>query len=415
VSTRNFGIVGLLAFAVAASIACFDGQGDPETGGAAAVEEACPTRGTASLDTKQPTPSELLNLVGAALSCPDHVAHIEARVKQRAEAEPATVEYWLDLRDGVLRIRSDPGVRYDSEQIANDDGVFRRDSDDKPAEKTDYSPLCFEYGEPLLAYLVDEECFFLGLGPDLSVDTGEYADKNALVLRSRQLFPAGPDEDDGLIEYDSRAFVDPDTFVILGTSVQGSFEGQLIGAESIEAAYELEFVSRASLDAGFFEPSSIGYVEPNTEADALLGALYWLGETLAGSGGFSDLRLDDIWSPTRAVAAGEYIGIVYYESDVALHEYDVSKMDDASLRYWQNPSFGGCLAETVEVDLADGRGVIWGKGRESNGTCGPATHYEARVFFEETIVSIITSENTGAEFDSVAGMEHVMRALKRRI
>ena len=93
-------------------------------------------------------------------------------------------------------------------------------------------------------------------------------------------------------------------------------------------------------------------------------------------------------------------------------------MDSASMRYWQNFDLilDECLAETVEVDLGDARGVIWGKAREANedGTCGPATHYEARVFFEETIVTIITSENTGAEFDSVDGMERIIRGLKRR-
>jgi hypothetical protein len=294
--------------------------------------------------------------------------------------------------------------------------VFSRDSDESPAEKTDQLPLCSDYDEPLLPYLVDDECFFLGWGPGVSVESGEYDGRKALVLRSEQIFPAGPDEEDGIVVYDSRVYIDPDTFVLVGTLVEGNFEGSSF--DEFDAAYELEFVPRASLDSDFFEPSSIGYVEPNAELQNLRGTLYWLGETLPASNGFSELTIDDVWFPERAPVSDHYVGIIYYEPDVALHEYDVAKMDSDSIRYWRDVSLfrGECLAETVEVNLGDARGIIWGKARKANGggTCGPATHYEGRAFFEETIVTIITSENTGAEFDSVEGMEHVIRGLKPR-
>jgi hypothetical protein len=158
-------------------------------------------------------------------------------------------------------------------------------------------------------------------------------------------------------------------------------------------------------------------MQPVAEIDELEGTLYWLGETLPASDGFSELTIDDVWSPERAVEPGDYIGIVYYEPDVALHEYDAANMSQEARDYFEDLFLvlDECIAETIEVDLGHGRGVIWGKGREGeDGACGTTTHYEARAFFEETIVSVFTSENTGAEFDSAEGLERIIRGLKRR-
>jgi hypothetical protein len=366
------------------------------------------------------TPREVLDRLASALTCPGHVAHLTARVDRAHEIGPgsARVEFWLDVANGVLRIHSGPDVRYAPVQIANDDGIFRRYRDDETAEKSDLSPLCSEYSDPLLPYLIDDECFFLGWGPTASIGAGEYSSEPAVVLRTQQLFPYGPDEEDGIVEYDTRVYVDPDTFVLRGMTNEGTLEGHALPNERFAEDFELDFVPLSSLAQDFFDPASIGYVQPVSELDELEGTPYWLGETLPESDGFAKLRFDDVWSPERAVDPGSYIGIVYYQPDVALHEYAVERFGKDEMRYWQEIDLilSECLAETVEIELEGAHAIIWGKAREENndGTCGPATHYEARVFFEETMVTVITSENTGAEFDSLEGMEHVIRGLKPR-
>jgi hypothetical protein len=187
--------------------------------------------------------------------------------------------------------------------------------------------------------------------------------------------------------------------------------------EKFAVAYEVDFVPFSSLASDFFEPSSIGYVEPIAELDEVEGSFYWLGESLPAGDGFSELRIDDAWEPGANLRPTDYIGIIYYEPDVALHEYDAANMSQEARDYFEELFLvlDECIAETIEVDLGHGRGVIWGEGREAaDGTCGPATHYVGRAFFEETMVTVITSENTGAEFDSAEGMERVLRGLKRR-
>jgi len=363
------------------------------------------------------TPGAVLNLLAEALSCPGHVAHVTAQIDDGLEADARTIEYWLDIEKGAVRILGSDGSDA-PELIANDEGEFRRYLDEDRVEKSDPSPLCSTYSESLLSYLIDTECFFFFAGPGLSVKAGEHDGRPAVVLRSQRPFPAGPDEEDGIVEYDVRVYIDPETFLLLAAVGEGTFEGHSLPTEEFAAMYEVDFVPLDLLASDFFDPSSIGYVEAITRLDGLQGTLYWLGETLPATGGLSELRIDDVWSPERAVQPGDYIGIIYYEPDVALHEYDVAKMDGDGRKYWQDffLILDECLAETVEIDLGGARGVIWGKSNKENedGTCGPPTHYEARVFFDETIVTIITSENTGAEFDSVEGMEHVIRALKRR-
>ena len=420
---RNAAIAGLVTLAIVALTACGESGGErprsnrqqaPTTAAEGSCGAAQSIEGTVD-DLRR---REVLNRLASALTCPGHVAHLTARVEggPGVEPGPATVEFWLDVGNGALRIDSGRDARYAPVQIANNDGMFRR-YDDDVAEKADHSPLCSEYyDEPLLPYLIDDECFFLGWGPAVSVEAGEYNGGQAIVLRTEQLFPYGPDEEDGIVEFDTRVYFDPDTFVLLGVTNEGALEGHALPNEKFAADFELEFIPLSSLPPDFFDPASIGYVQPVRELDDLAGTLYWLGEILPAENGFSELRLDDAWAPGPSLQPTEYIGIIYYEPDVALHEYAMAKIED--MHYWEDIGLilDECLAETVEVDLADARGIIWGKARERNddGSCGPATHYEARVFFDETMVTIITPENTAAEFDSLEGMEHVIRALKRR-
>jgi hypothetical protein len=409
----------LAALVVFALTACNDAHSDREQVRTVAEQGSCPARRAASSQAgEELRPREVLSRLADALRCPGHVAHVMARVEHGTEAGPAAIEYWLDIENGALRIHSRSEGSYTPLQIVNDEGEFRRDSDDDRAEKSELSEFCSGYTETLLSYLIDIECVFFSSGPGLSVEAAEYDSRPAVVLRSQRLFPYGPDEEDGIVEFDARLYVDPDTFAPLGASIEGTLESHALRNEKVAATYELDFIPLGSLASDFFEPSSIGYVEPIAELDGLKGTLYWLGENLPASDGFSELRIDDVWSPERSVEPGEYIGIIYYEPDVTLHEYDVAKMDNDSMRYWQDVFLilDECLAETLEVDLGGAHGVIWGTSRKESedGTCGPATHYEARVFFEETIVTIITSENTGAEFDSADGMERIMRGLKRR-
>jgi hypothetical protein len=417
---RTATIAALASLAVLALTGCGEPRSerprsDREQDRPIVVEGSCGEKQTTTGTVDDLTRRQVLDRFAAALSCPGHVAHLTARAEHGADAEQAAVEYWLDIENSALRIHSGPETYYAPLQIVNDDGVFRRHSDDDRAEKNDHSPICSEYGEPLLPYLVDDECFFLGWGSDVSVESGEYNGRQAVVLRTQQLFPYGPDEEDGIVEYDTRVYFDGDTFVLLGVTNTGTLEGQSLPNEKFSVAYDVDFVALDSLEPDFFDPASIGYVQPVDQLDDLEGTLYWLGETLPASDGFSELGLDGVWMPQEPIEPGGYIGIVHYKPDVDLHEYTMPGPED--MHYWLSPPrSGACLSETVEIEVGSARAIIWGTSREENddGSCGPATHYEARVFFEETMVTVITSENTGAEFDSLEGMEHVIRNLKRR-
>lgn len=369
------------------------------------------------------TPSQLIDRIADALTRPGSAAHITARyvVSDGLQTTSATEESWLDLAHGVSHVTTEPsgGEDFGDPQnvIVVGGSQYLNYGGDREVERIS-APDCLGKGRSVLARFIellsynDSDCLFFNGGFQTSVDpTADLSGKDVLTLQATGGV-AGPDE--GVFsEIAYRLLVDPNTFFPLAASV--SVDSSIGGnrqREQVDVSFALEFVPLETLASGFFDPASIGYVQPVLKLNDLEGVIYWLGEELPAADGYPALTLDSVWNPERAVEPGAYIGILDYDPDLALHEYVSGNLD-----FWREPQLAGdCLVETVNLDLDGVPAVIWGETfKTDDSSCGSvATHWEARVFFPETIVSAFTSENTEAPLDSREALEYVIRHLTRQ-
>ncbi len=374
--------------------------------------------------------ADLVDRMAAALTCAGPLAHIAVTVEsERAgEIESAQGDYWIDMSRAVAREEpiDERGSIEPEAKIIRDDGVYyTRDNGDPEREPP---PDCLGKHLVVISALIDVDCLIFGSGAfHVELEGGaSFNGRTAISAMAAGYFPGGPDEED-VVDLVYTLYIDAATYLPLGTVLEYHYVYSPQVRERTETTFDVTFVPASTVAADFFEPSSVGYLEPDplAELDGLDGKIYWLGEEFDGTGDLPALVLDGTWSPAGLAPElqedNTYIGIVYYRDaedpfgiDVALHEY---YNDPASVAYFREPTLisGECLAERREVEISEGEAFVYGIAhRRDSSECGEATHYVARAFFEESHVTIIVDENTDHPFDSAEAMEHLLRGLRRR-
>jgi hypothetical protein len=214
---------------------------------------------------------------------------------------------------------------------------------------------------------------------------------------------------DETYETTTRSYFDPETYLPLGTTQEGTLDVGTIHPVSSDIPVEYNFVRLDTLPHDFFDPVALGYVEedPMDDLDALEGPVYWLGREFEGGDGFPALVLDDV------------------HGDEMVYRPASGDPPFLAVRInLQGSSPSGPCVETREIVLDDRRATIYASHHDvslgRDGRCLPADKYSAVVRFDDAFVEVdAPTTNTGSggvrsAYDSEEGIDLLIRSLKRR-
>ena len=426
----------LLVAANVALVACRGSTGGPSFGDGGPCPNKTPPAVPSDADM---TVEELTDLVAEAITCPGYAFHM--RSVGQYEAGPyssySETEAWIDMQRGVgrveqlFRITSDEalaeaataeaeaddeeyGLEFRSTGISLSDGRYSSRQDEEQAEK----------GSPSTCHGPGREALWLVLpcfdGPlqdfEISIDpNGSYNGREAIAFVAEGE-SSGSDE----TYYTTRhMFFDSETLLPLSVIVEGTLDIGEIHPVQSDIPFEHEFVPLDSLPLDFFDPASIGYVEPDPaeieEPLDRLETVYWLGREFEGSDEYPALALYDVFSGDIMYRpADDEFGRIYVS---------ISQMPWTGAVF-PDPGRGGDRCnETVEVEVEGARGFVIRKYHErtpSGSECPPHDRFAGEVHFENMIVEI-DAPSTGTRrgtirspYDSEEAMELLIRGLELR-
>ena len=440
-------LIPLLALPLLAG--CHNGAGDEELGPTPALDEA------------NLTVEEVYRGFAEAIDRPGFVYHMQIDLEQDGApwAMEGNEEVWVDVggnraRDKIdLLLHFDEETRYQVEAVLVNGGRYSRNI--SPADARE--PLSKVRAESCDAGNA-ATCLAVNLliaEPDSSADftsevrLGSYGKRPAIVITG-----AGTASNEiGTSTTTARLYLNRDTYLPMAQEGQGTFDYGREGQGDWRYTYETEFVPTGSLPEDFFQPASIGYVEPNPEAplaNADLGiTVYWLGTSSEGGEGLPPLALRSARVDDPERGPGYSLTMDYRLSEdefgsgvVTLEEWDLSEWNASHTgliqadpigppvkvgNWWERPCW-----ENRDVELPAGRAVIV-LGFESDTmekqptaasgqhVCASSPHdrFFAIAYLGSTVIHVDApatigyhGESTENPYDSLEGMEAIVRALQ---
>ncbi len=128
-------------------------------------------------------------------------------------------------------------------------------------------------------------CWRFDQAGETSVEAVQYEGVAAVVLATKVVW-SGSDE---TFDVTRRLYLDAETFLPIALRFDGTVDYGEVAAMRGRWTYENEFLPLDSLPDDFFDPASIGYVEPEAVAPLRKSSprltMYWLGKTSGGEGG----------------------------------------------------------------------------------------------------------------------------------
>jgi hypothetical protein len=429
------------------TLAC--GGDDGQTEGRGDTLDDCPSA-EAATESQGGTPEDLddfADRMAAALSCPRHVAHIEATaVITLSDVKfVGAYEHWIDVQRNLGRSEEGPttsieGLTEDARRwleshsdefsapsesdvtIISADGRYRSSLDGKRAERVGM-PDCLEEELAALSLLLD--CIDLGYDTEVTVKDGlTYDGRDAQAILAKHGDPEAGDRYWSTFSF----YVDAESFVPLGSSSEvvspATLDDPIPVESSANFAYSLDFVYAESLASDFFHPESIGgYEEPDplATAYAIVAPVYWLGEEFSTEGPFRSLTLVQAF-PASPELADTFPAIMTYRPSGAAPEFDVTVSTYPSLEAGagHRPQASACL-QMREVDIPGIQGTISSLPPlpdapiEDEEPCRPPGDYFADITIDGVAVKITTfTYESDNPYNSEAGMELLIRSLVRR-
>ena len=405
---------------------------------------ACPSAAPPAAidDVGELTPEQLTDRVAAALTCPGYVLHL--RSTGDFEAGPyssySETDAWIDLERNLGRI--DSRVIFNSEaarQAAEEEGeelpefrevtIVRGDGEytgergpEVPARKQ-RPPDCHGPDRTALALILPCE----GPTEELEVTVERnvaYQGRNAIAYVATGT-SRGSDE---TYHTTARAYLDRDTLLPLGVTVDGTLDIGDVYPVYSDLAYQAQFVPLDSLPPDFFDPASIGYVEVDPEEPLETQdfgvTVYWLGRGFEGGDSLPALALLHVttvpsspFSPT--------VEILYRRADDEFGS-GIVVLEVYKPEIWEARPISSrtrCV-QTRDLALSGRQATIYSGYDElriaSGASCPPPDKFTAVVFIDNTVVEIraptvVTGSQTfQSPYNSQAAMELLIRSLFAR-
>jgi hypothetical protein len=417
---------------------------------------------TPVLDEANLTVEEVTARFGEAITRPGFVYHMQIKLEQDGApwAMEGIQEVWVDAAgdrardESDLLLHFDEDTRYQAESVLTDGGRYSRNISPDTSEPVSRirAERC-DAGNAAICLAVGYLIAGADLGGDFTIEVrrGSYAKRPAIIVvgvgrQSREI---------GTSTTSARLYMDGETYLPVAHEGEGDFDYGRQGQGNWRYTYENEFVPTGSLPEDFFQPASIGYVEPDPEAplvDADLGmTVYWLGTSSEGDDDLPPLALDGarVADPERGPGYSLTLDYRLGEDEfgpavVTLEEWHLSEWNASHTgvmqvdpsgppvkvgNWWERPCW-----ENKNVELPAGRAVIV-LGFENDTmdkqpttaagdrVCPSSPHdrFWALVYLGSTVIKVDAPATTGYQgeysespYDSLEGMEAIARALQPR-
>lgn len=434
-----------LVTANAALVACGGTSGGPSFGEGGPCPEKTPPSVQSNADMSV---EELTNLVAEAITCPGYAFHMRSAgdFESGPYSRYTETETWIDLESGLGRVdllfqfTSDEALAQAAtaqaegedavlesrfSRIVRSDATYSSAQGDHTAGR-ERSPSCHASGRETLSLVLD--CFD---GPlqefEISVDrNNSYSGQDAIAYVAEGT-SSGSDETYYLTR---QSFFDAKTFLPLGGIVEGTLDEGVIHQVQSDIPVEHEFVPLDSLPDDFFDPASIGYVEPEPEAveeplnDAEI-EVYWLGREFAGSDEYPALALDSVFARLRSRTGegGSVVELRYRPADdeFGYNWVSIGLYTPEAFEFRDDHTVGNPCQEIVELDLAGSYATIRRHREQSpDGTCNPADGFSGVVFFDDVVIDITAvTTNSGRQvfrspYKTEEAIELLIRSLELR-
>lgn len=410
-------------------------------------QDACPgARPGQGLDKEELTVEELTDLVAEAATCPGHVLRLTSEAD--LEAGPYSVhmqsESWTEAAENLGRMETTltpprgavaaeaeaegDAVQYDSTTIVRGDGSYSREDTDEPASKGRVRN-CHSEGQEALILVVP--CYN---GPlqevEVFVEVNTTYDGKDAISHVATGESRGHDE---TYNTTTRTYYDATTFLPIGQTQEGTLDIGEVYPVDADFSYETAFVPLDSLAEDFFDPASLGYVEPDPyEVEAPLdGAevpVYWLGRDFAGESAYPALTLDHAFvrPGARTEPGGSVVELTYRPADDEFG-YNMARIGLFTAAAWDDReaiTVQWPCEQTVdfEVNGHDARLKIHhhSNRQAEDGSCLPPDRYSAVIHFDEVVVALdAPATGNGRErfyssYDSEEGIKLLARSLRLR-
>jgi hypothetical protein len=228
-------------------------------------------------------------------------------------------------------------------------------------------------------------------------------------------------------------FIDPSTYLPVAFEENGTDRYALGGRERrfrVTTRYRIDFVPRDSLPVDFFEPASIGYLEPSPiEALGAASAafpLFWLGSDFAGSAVAPPLALADVRTvDSGRPELGSTVQLTYAQPEdqfaqlLTLSEVSAAyARSDTVVPEWRRQS----CARRTEVPVPDARVVLYSRYTSDEphdaASCREieAYGYVLELDFGDTFVTVtLAPPPASATAPNPSASEQALRALASEI
>ena len=227
-----------------------------------------------------------------------------------------------------------------------------------------------------------------------------------------------------------QTFFDAETFLPLGGVVEGTLDEGVIHPVQSDIPYEHEFVPLDSLPEDFFDPASIGYVEPEPEdveepLDDAEIEVYWLGREFAGSEEFPALTLNSVRArPRSRTGEGMYIADLEYrpaDDEFGFNWVSIGLYTPEAFEFREEHTPDSPCKEIIDLDIIGFVATIERHHtRDRSGACVSPESFSGVVRFDNVVVDIdaVTTnsgrESFGSPYDSEEAMELLVRSLELR-
>jgi hypothetical protein len=220
----------------------------------------------------------------------------------------------------------------------------------------------------------------------------------------------------------TRLYVDRETFLPLGTTVEGTLNDVI--PVSSDIPYENTFVRADTLPPDFFDPASFGYVIDNFAQqirDEHLGLpVYWLGETFEGEDDLPTLALDSLYvfgMPTPPDAEEPYpvLQLNYRAADDP-HAKAIVELKLYTEADWSAYRENVGEERGTRVDLPYGHAFLVRSGdreAESGFHFYASVYPEAGVIWVDPRTRLVDEDLVESPYNTEEAVERVVRSLER--
>jgi hypothetical protein len=293
-------------------------------------------------------------------------------------------ETWVDPANDVARTHFSMVPAYEEyeQKSVQTGGVIytvRGGPEGEPTSSKEQAQTCYEAS-------IEPTVLGCPAGPEngYSVESGEYAGGETVVM----VIDTSVEGSDESTTSTTRLHLDAGTYLPVAAVTVGQTDSGEVTDFEHTTLYQTDFVNADSLPNDFFEPASIGWVEPNPE-DGLenLGdvTVYWLGTDYPGTDDYPALALFSTYvSPDVEDVNG--VGLYNVSIDYRLASEEFARSPQLELQIWDLDDWNelgiqsvqsGCVRE--EEVQGDDRTVAVFK-------CG--ANYLAAVFIDDSVVRI---------------------------